>query len=75
MEPIKNKLNVEDVTKTKNNTMTKKTSKKKRNEVPQKELKKKTKGKVRETEEEEEVGYIIEKLVNDRKGIWEIEVK
>ena len=33
---------------------------------------KKTKGKVRETEEEEEAGYIIEKLVNDRnaKEFW-----
>ena len=32
---------------------------------------------MKETEEEEEVGYIIEKLVKDRmrKGIWEIEVK
>ena len=32
---------------------------------------------MKETEEEEEVGYIIEKLVKDRmrEGIWEIEVK
>ena len=32
---------------------------------------------MKETEEEEEVGYIVEKLVNDRnrKNIWEIEVK
>ena len=58
--------------------MTKEASKRKRIEVPRKEVMKKTKGKVRETEEEEEViGYIIEKLANDRerKGVWEIEVK
>jgi len=58
VEPIQNKSNVKDVTKTKNNTVTKEASKRKRNEVPRKELKKKTKGKVRETEEEEVViGY------------------
>ena len=58
--------------------MTKEDSKRKRIEVPREEVMKKTKGKVRETEEEEDViGYIIGKLVNDRKrkGIWEIEVK
>ena len=78
MEPIKNKPNVTDVTETKNNTVIKEASKRKRNEVPRKELKKKIKGEVRETEEEEEkMGYEIEKLLHDRrcKGVWEIEVK
>ena len=78
VEPIKNKSNVKDVTKTKNNTVTKEASKRKRNEIPRKKLKKNKKGKVRETEEEEEEkGYEIEKLLHDRKckGVWEIEAK
>ena len=78
VEPIKKKLKEELVTKTKNNTVTKKASKRKRIEVHRKELMKKTKGKVRDTEEEEEaIGYEIEKLLNDRKrkGVWEIEAK
>ena len=77
VEPIKNKSNIEDVTKTKNITVTE-GSKRKRNEVHRKKLKKKTEGKVRETEGEEEIiGYEIEKLLHDRKrkGVLEIEVK
>ena len=76
IEPIKKISKEKVVTKTNNNKVSKKASRK-RIGVPRKEVMKKTKGKVRETEEEEEVGYIIEKLVNDRKckGIWEIEVK
>ena len=69
---------MKDVTKIKNNTVTKEASKRKKNEVPPRELKKETKGKVRETKEEEEVmEYEIEKLLHDRnsKGFWEIEVK
>ena len=45
--------------------------------APRKELMKKEKRNKKETEEEEEVGNIVEKLVNDRKrkNIWEVEVK
>ena len=78
IEPIKKKTIKKVITKINNNKVTKEASTRKRIEVPPKEVMKKTKGKVRETEEEEKAKeYIIEKLVNDRKrkGIWEIEVK
>ena len=78
IEPIKRKTNKQVITKISNNKVTKEASTRKRIEVTPKKVMKKTKGKVKETEEEEKAGeYIIEKLVNDRKrkGIWEIEVK
>ena len=70
-EPIK------QISKEKVVTKVSKKASRKRIEAPCKEVMKKKKRKVKETEEEEEVGYIVEKLVNDRqrKHIWEIEVK
>ena len=53
IEPIKKISKEKVVTKTNNNKISKKASRK-RIEVPRKEVMKKTKGKVRETEEEEE---------------------